>query len=62
LITPAARRDIKSIWRYIADDSLHHADLVAEAILATCSLTAELPGRGQVETLVIDHIERPAEN
>lgn len=46
LITPSARRDIKSIWRYIAQDSVRHADLVAEAILATCHATAEMPRIG----------------
>jgi plasmid stabilization system protein ParE len=46
VITPAARRDIKSIWRYIADDSVLYANRVSEAILATCYLTAELPGIG----------------
>ena len=45
-ITPSARRDIKSIWRYIAQDSVHYADLVADAILATCYATAELPEIG----------------
>jgi plasmid stabilization system protein ParE len=45
-ITPAARRDIRSIWRYIAQDSVRHADLVEEAILTTCYSTAELPGIG----------------
>ena len=45
-ITPTARRDIRAIWRYIAEDSVHYADRVAEAILATCYMTAELPGIG----------------
>ena len=46
VITPTARRDIKSIWRHIAENSVHYADRVAEAILATCDSTAELPGIG----------------
>ena len=46
VITPTARRDIRAICRYIAEDSVHYADRVAEAILATCQMTAELPGIG----------------
>jgi plasmid stabilization system protein ParE len=45
-ITPIARRDIDSIWRYIARDSIHHADLVEAAIVATCFAAAEMPGLG----------------
>ena len=47
-ITPAATRNIRSIWRYIARDSVHHADLVEEAILATCQSVADDPGMGHV--------------
>jgi plasmid stabilization system protein ParE len=46
VITPTARRDIRAIYRYIAEDSVHYAHRVAEAILATCQMTAELPGIG----------------
>jgi plasmid stabilization system protein ParE len=43
LFTPAAKRDIRTIWRYIARDSVRHADLVREAIFETCALAAEQP-------------------
>ncbi len=46
LITPVARRDIASIWLYIARDSVRHADLVEEAIVATCFSVADTPGLG----------------
>jgi plasmid stabilization system protein ParE len=46
LVTPTARQDIRSIWRYIARDSVKHADLVEEAIFATCYSAANLPGIG----------------
>lgn len=45
-ITPDARQDILAIWSYIAADSIHHADLVEEAILATCDLAASIPRAG----------------
>ena len=45
-ITPTARRDIDSIWQYIARDSIHHADLVEAAIAATCFAVAQMPGLG----------------
>jgi plasmid stabilization system protein ParE len=45
-VTAAARRDIKSIWRYIAKDSIRHADLVEKAIVATCYSTADMPEVG----------------
>jgi plasmid stabilization system protein ParE len=45
-ITPDARKDILAIWAFIAADSIHHADLVEEAILATCDLAAAVPRAG----------------
>lgn len=45
-ITPSARQDILAIWAYIAADSVRHADLVEEAILATCYLAARVPLAG----------------
>lgn len=50
VITPTARRDIKAIWRFIAEDSVRYADRVAEAIFATCYMTAELPGIGHTRS------------
>jgi plasmid stabilization system protein ParE len=47
-VTPTARRDIRSIWRYIARDSVTHADLVEEAIFAACYSAASLPGIGHM--------------
>lgn len=46
LLTAAARRDLKSIWWYIAEDSLRHADLVEEAVLETCRSAAAISGLG----------------
>ena len=45
-VTAVARRDIKSIWRYIAKDSVRHADLVEKAIIATCYSAADMPQIG----------------
>jgi plasmid stabilization system protein ParE len=54
-ITPTARRDIDSIWQYIARDSIRHADMVEAAIhadmveaaiAATCFAVAQMPGLG----------------
>ena len=41
-----ARRDLKSIWRYIAQDSLRYAGLVEEAVIETCRSAARLPAMG----------------
>jgi len=46
VLTPTARRDLKSIWVYIAEDSVKHADLVEDAIFATCRLAADMPQLG----------------
>jgi plasmid stabilization system protein ParE len=46
LFTPVASRDLEAIWQYIARDSVRHADLVEEAILATCRFAAEMDGVG----------------
>lgn len=46
VLTPTARRDIRSIWLYIADGSPKHADLVRQAILTTCQLAADFPHAG----------------
>jgi plasmid stabilization system protein ParE len=45
-ITPIAKRDITSIWRYIARDSVHHADRVEQAIIEACFSAAKTPGMG----------------
>jgi len=46
ILTVNARRDLRSIWRYISEDSLRHADLVEDAVLATCRSAAAMPGLG----------------
>jgi plasmid stabilization system protein ParE len=46
ILTANARRDLKSIWWYIARDSLRHADLVEEAVLETCRSAAAISGLG----------------
>lgn len=45
-LTPAARRDLKSIWLFIATDTVRHADLVESAIWATCRIAANDPKLG----------------
>ncbi len=45
-VTPTARRDIRDIWRYIAQDSSRHADLVEDAIIAACFAAADMPQLG----------------
>ncbi len=45
-LTATARRDLKSIWQYIATDSMHYADLVEEAVLETCRLAVRNPTLG----------------
>lgn len=45
-LTPTAWRELEDIWYFIAADSRRHADLVEEAILATCRSAAELPDTG----------------
>jgi len=45
-LTPAARRDLKSIWLYIAMDSVHQAELVEDAIYETCRFAANNPEVG----------------
>jgi plasmid stabilization system protein ParE len=50
VITRSARRDITSIWRFIARDSVRHADLVEDAIVATCYSVASLPVVGHRRT------------
>jgi len=47
ILTVQARRDLKSIWRYIGSDSPHHADRVEDAVLATCRSAAATPGLGR---------------
>jgi plasmid stabilization system protein ParE len=46
VFTQSARRNIRSIWRYIAADSVRHADNVKLAILATCTALIENPQLG----------------
>ena len=46
ILTVNARRDLRSIWRYIGEDSLRHADLLEEAVLATCRSAAGTSGMG----------------
>src|ERR1017187_3420447 len=46
ILTATALRDLKAIWRYIGDDSSRHADLVEDAVLATCRSAAAMPGLG----------------
>ena len=46
ILTVNARRDLRSIWRYIGEDSVRHADLVEEAVLATCRSAAAMPDLG----------------
>ncbi len=46
VVTRTAKTDIRSIWRYIAEDSPRHADLVEEAIYETCYAVAKTPGMG----------------
>jgi plasmid stabilization system protein ParE len=43
VLTATARRDLSAIWKYISRDSVHHADLVEEAVYATCRLAATTP-------------------
>ena len=45
-LTISARRDLKSIWGYIAKDSLRYADLVEDAVLETCRSAAKAPFLG----------------
>lgn len=45
--TPAARRDLKNIWQYIARDSVRYADRVEEAIYRTCFDAAMMPLMGK---------------
>jgi plasmid stabilization system protein ParE len=46
VLTPTARRDLKSIWQYIAKDSLRYANLVEDAILETCRSATKVPALG----------------
>jgi plasmid stabilization system protein ParE len=46
VLTASARRDLKSIWRYIGKDSLRYADLVEDAVLGTCRSAAKSPFLG----------------
>jgi len=48
VITPRARRDITSIWRYIAENSIRHADLVEDAIVRTCLSLGQMTEIGHV--------------
>ncbi len=45
-LTPEASRDLESIWQFVAQNSVHHADLLEEAIYATCRSAAAMDGMG----------------
>jgi plasmid stabilization system protein ParE len=45
-LTARAWRELDAVWRYIAKHSERHADLVEDAILATCKAAAEMPALG----------------
>ena len=45
-LTSKAKADLRSIWSYIAVDSVEAADRVEEAIYDACAFLAESPLRG----------------
>ena len=45
-LTRKAKADLRSIWSYIAVDSVEAADRVEEAIYDACAFVAEAPLRG----------------
>jgi antitoxin ParD1/3/4 len=47
-LTLAARTDLRSIWSYIADDSIDAANHVESAIYDACFFLTEGPLRGHV--------------
>jgi len=54
-LAPAAWRDLDSIWHYIAGDSVRHADLVEQAIFATCHAAARNPELGHRRVDIRNH-------
>jgi addiction module RelE/StbE family toxin len=42
-----ARRDLRNLTAYIAEDSIHGAELVAERILSAAKHLAKMPGSGR---------------
>ena len=45
-LTPRAKGDLRSIWSYIAADSVEAADRVEEGIYDACAFLATAPLRG----------------
>ena len=45
-VSPQARRDLMEIWKYIAKDSIRHADLLHERFYAVFSLLGRQPEIG----------------
>ena len=45
-LTPAARRDLRELWAFIADDDLDAADRVLDEIAAAFARLAQMPGLG----------------
>lgn len=43
---PRARRDLRDLVAYIAEESPQRAELVAQRILATARLLSQMPGIG----------------
>jgi plasmid stabilization system protein ParE len=46
VVTRTAEREIISIWKYIADDSVDAADRVRDEIEAAMKMLCEMPGMG----------------
>lgn len=45
-VTPEARRDLRELWAFIADDDLDVADRVLDEMTAAFARLAQMPGLG----------------